>query len=366
MTSSNIHYRKDIIREVAVVQQNIKYFVTGHTKDGFVNFLSSNLVEINHIYVLEHPSNIVKTKLLQKLIALYHENQQPIEMIRSSESEHYLEGIIIRSMSVAYVSDQIVDMSLSNVTKVPLRKYIKSSQQEKLKSDNEQEIKRLKAESYNLFKESYDIHEKLEDVFINEMDFQKADKIADKTIEMLFQNVKSLEREAHVYKRLFATNTPDGFLNYLEPLIESMEKRIFIKGRAGTGKSFFMNQILNECTTRGLDVELYHCSFDPKSIDMLIIRQLNVCLFDSTPPHELFPNRSTDEVIDFYEKTVTPGTDEKYAEQIYDLTKNYKAKMKAGLEKLREVKPLEDEREQVWKGVYEEEINTVAKKIIKK
>lgn len=48
------------------------------------------------------------------------------------------------------------------------------------------------------------------------------------------------------------------------------------------------------------------------SLDMVLLRELDIVIFDSTAPHEYFPDRDNDEVVDMYEITVTPGTDEKY------------------------------------------------------
>src|SRR5699024_5926954 len=128
-------------------------------------------------------------------------------------------------------------------------------------------------------------------------------------------------------------------------LTEQVGKRYFIKGRAGTGKSHLMKQVLEECEAYGLDVEIYHCSFDPDSIDMLIIRELDCCLFDSTDPHALDPNRVDDEVIDMYEKTVKHGTDEKYETEIARITKQYKGEMKKGLHIISEIKSIDKQKE---------------------
>src|SRR5699024_10295736 len=137
----------------------------------------------------------------------------------------------------------------------------------------------------------------------------------------------------------------------VEKLIMPIKKRVYIKGRAGTGKSVFMKKVLEKSKQYGLDIELYRCSFDPKSIDMLIIRELNFCIFDSTAPHELFPNREEDVVLDLYEQTVKQGTDEKYAQKITRLTNDYKQEMQKGLQKLEATKKLELLRESEWTDV---------------
>lgn len=81
---------------------------------------------------------------------------------------------------------------------------------------------------------------------------------------------------------------------------------------------------------------------------MVIIRELGVAIFDSTDPHEYFPDREGDEIVDLYLATVTPGTDEKYAIEIKDVHKRYKDKMKEGTAYLAQAKALHDELEKYY------------------
>src|SRR5699024_11054765 len=80
--------------------------------------------------------------------------------------------------------------------------------------------------------------------------------------------------------------------------------------------------------------------FDPDSIDMVMVRELDFCMFDSTDPHEFFPNRGTDQIIDLYEEALNPGTDERYKEEKQQLSISYKRKMKLVINKLKEIKKI--------------------------
>lgn len=50
----------------------------------------------------------------------------------------------------------------------------------------------------------------------------------------------------------------------------------------------YSKKIAAAAESRGFDVEMYHCGFDPESIDMVLVRELKFCVFDSTNPHEYF------------------------------------------------------------------------------
>lgn len=339
-----------------------KYYVSGHTAEGYVNFLSTNLTGIKRIVVLQHPSNKLKTKIIEKLTAPFEEMEQ-IEKIESTQSGEYIEGIIMRESSVAVLAEQVVQDEIEGAEYINLEDYLPRKKDKKVMRKFESKINDLYQAAYAHFKKGLSIHDELEKIYIDEMDFAKADQVAEEFILALFKDVEKKEKKAMIYERLFGTNTSDGVVNVVEHLIEPLQNRVFIKGRAGTGKSVFMRKVLDACKQKGLDVELYRCSFDPNSIDMLIIRDLDYCLFDSTDPHEFFPSRKEDKIIDLYEETVTPGTDEKYAIEIKRLTNLYKEEMRAGVKKLKETKTIDLERETNFGKPKDEEIENILQKI---
>lgn len=337
----------------------IKYYVNGHTANGFVDFLSSNLVDIKKVIVLQHPSNRIKTSIL-KAIAHQHRGSNNIELIASPQSNNYLDGVIVRNLSLAILNEK----ELKRGKKIDLQKFFSV----KVKENNEEyltEINKLLEEAYQYFKEALTIHDELEKIYINQMNFLKADEVAENLMINIFSNIDKKQCNSTVYERLFGTNTPDGIINHVEQLISPIQNRIFIKGRAGTGKSVLMKKILAESIAYGIDVELYRCSFDPTSIDMLIIRDLDFCIFDSTSPHEFFPTRKNDIILDLYTKTVNQGTDEIYANEITSLTTRYKDKMKKGIQKLQATKKFEQLIESYWLQIENKQLEEIFNEVMK-
>lgn len=305
----------------------IEYYVHGHTGKGFVNYLSANLQNIKKIILLKNENMIVISQLLNILIKNYKEHE--VEIIKSTKSIHVIDGIIIRELSVAILNEQIYQhkrTNNNNIIAINIPNISIGSNDFQI--DNEKDIY---AEAYNYFKDGLSIHEELEKLYISEMDFSKADKIIDKLLLSLFTNVKEQKEKTITYERLFGTNTPDGIVNTIPSLLDGITRKIFILGRAGTGKSYVMNQVLNKCIDLCIDVEIYRCSLDPESIDMLIIRDLNVCLLDNTPPHQVNISDNNIEIIDMYKETVNPEIEVKYVEKINKLKKQYKQNMQQGL-----------------------------------
>ncbi len=109
-----------------------------------------------------------------------------------------------------------------------------------------------------------------------------------------------------------------------------------------------LKKLVTAAKERGFDVEVYHCGFDPNSLDMVLLPEQSIAIFDSTAPHEYFPSRDTDEVVDMYTRTITPGTDEKYATEIKDIVQRYSSKMKEATSYLAEAKLLHDKLENLY------------------
>lgn len=309
------------------------YYVTGNTAEGFVNFLPANVEGFNQIIILKHPSHTLKTAILKNIIRKYEDTYQ-LEVLLSSTSDQFLEGVIIRDKSKAVIIDHIATPDIGAVVELDLSLFLDKSN---TIAGDDSEAGELFNEAYQSFSTGLLVHDKLEAIYIKEMNFDRADYLAQQLIDKLLQNQPKQQRSAHVYHRLFGTNTIDGVVNIIPHIIENIPKVVHVKGRAGTGKSTFMKKVLTACIDYGYDIELFHCSFDPHSIDMVLVHGLDFCIFDSTDPHEFFPSREGETIIDLYEETVTPGTDEKYREEIEAVHRDYKGYMKKGIQQMKKV-----------------------------
>ncbi|WP_042142609.1 hypothetical protein [Paucisalibacillus sp. EB02] len=312
----------------------IGYYVSGNTAEGFVNFLSTNTPNFHHHIILKHPSNKIKTTIINEIIKKY-ESDHDIEVLYSSIGKEYLEGVIIRDKKVAIIDEKIATADLSGSFEIDLSLFFAQDITNIDLSTDINKITQLTQNAYDNFRTGLKVHDDLEEVYIKEMNFDAANKLADEFIDTLLKYVPKQNKEATVVHRLFGTNTRDGVVNVVPEILSQLSKKYFIKGRAGTGKSTLMKKITAAAQEHGFDVELYHCSFDPNSADMVLIRDLEFCIFDSTDPHEFFPNGPGEEEIDMYEKTVTPCTDEKYEKEITEINSRYKSYMKKGVVELK-------------------------------
>ena len=155
------------------------------------------------------------------------------------------------------------------------------------------ELKRAQAH----FQDALSVHDEWEKYYIDNFDFELINDECIRICNEIFGDKKG-KGDGKIYDRFLGAATAFGAIDYVENLTENIKTRYFIKGRPGTGKSTFLKKIVNDARERGFCVERYHCAFDPNSLDMVIIRELDVALFDSTAPHEHFPSRDGDIILE--------------------------------------------------------------------
>lgn len=91
-------------------------------------------------------------------------------------------------------------------------------------------------------------------------------------------------------KYFAAANTVSGFVSYYDEIFGKCSRVYIIKGGSGTGKSYFMRQCAEHVKKQRdfKDIEYFHCSFDPSSLDGIIING-DLAIIDGTAPHVYEP-----------------------------------------------------------------------------
>jgi Cdc6-like AAA superfamily ATPase len=338
-----------------VVGKIKNYFAGGNTARGFHSLYDSNLQGLDRLFILKGGPGTGKSSLMKKIGHEWMEKGYDIEFLHCSSDNNSIDGLIIPALKVG-----IVDGTAPHVIepKAPgaVEEYINLGEAwdaNKL-AVHKIKIQRLTKQisvafqtAYATFKEALEIHDDWEKIYINSMDFKKADQLTNKLIETFFGKMK-LNKKSDIRHRFLGAATPTGAVDFVPNLTEEIPKRYFIKGRPGSGKSTLLKKLGTAAEARGVDVEVYHCGFDPNSLDMVIFRELGVAIFDSTAPHEYFPSRDGDEIIDMYEILIAPGTDDIFAEIISKIAAQYKAKMTEATSYLARAKEWHDELEEIY------------------
>ena len=114
------------------------------------------------------------------------------------------------------------------------------------------------------------------------IDFEKLNGLTNKLIEGFYRDIV-LNKKADVRHRFLGAATPKGAVDFIPNITEGIQKRYFLKGRPGSGKSTMLKKIAKAAEQRGFDVEVYHCGFDPHSLDMVIVREVGLPSLTAPP-----------------------------------------------------------------------------------
>lgn len=331
------------------------YYAGGNTARGFFSLYDECLKGLDKIFILKGGPGTGKSTLMKDIGARWVEKDYDIEFLHCSSDNNSIDGVIIPSLKVGVVdgtAPHIIEPQVPGA----IEEYVNLGEawdSSKLASQKDRiiELNGQISESFNTayskFGEALKIHDDWEKIYIESMDFEKANQLTEKLLHSFFGSM-TLNKPANVKHRFLGAATPKGAVDFVPNLTEDVRKRYFIKGRPGSGKSTMLKKLASEGEARGLDVEIYHCGFDPHSLDMVIFRELGIAIFDSTAPHEYFPSREGDEIIDMYGTIIEAGTDEIFADKIELFSNQYKEKMKEAISYLAQSKSLRDELEKIY------------------
>jgi len=333
----------------------INYFVCANSALGFVSLFEDNIKGLDRLYILKGGPGTGKSTLMKNIGSEWYNRGFDVEYIHCASDNNSIDGVIIPTLGIGVV-DGTAPHIIEPRAPGAIEDYVNLgvAWDSKKLAVHKDEILDIKNEisscylnAYEQFKEGLKIHDEWEKVYLDNIDFNKLNEITAATINIFFGN-KSIDKRSIVKNRFFGGSTPIGSVDFVLDLTKDVGKRYFIKGRPGSGKSTMLKKIASAAEERGFDVEIYHCGFDPNSLDMVIIRELDLAIFDSTAPHEYFPTRESDEIIDVYYLAIKPGTDEEYRTQLASIVTRYKSAVGNGINYLACAKLLHDELENFY------------------
>ncbi|WP_317967456.1 PRK06851 family protein [Paenibacillus sp. CCS19] len=332
------------------MEKSSHYFVRGNTAHG-AHFLHKSAFDgLNKIFVLSGPQGTGKSTVIRNLADSQLDKGRHVQCFHSPLRPDELDGIILTESKIGIIDGRVCDgISENEADEIEYIHFGKALNYSLIVPEHAKTIEDLKGKLVSAYSQAYEtfltalrIHDEWEKYYIESMDFAKADQIKQDLIQQLFDGHGSDAPTAgrHLF---FGAATPKGAFDFIQSLTARLNRRIFIKGRPGSGKSTMLKKLAAAAEQKGIEVEVFHCGFDPNSLDMLIFPALGTAIFDSTAPHEYFPDRDGDEILDMYSLTIAPGTDETYATPIAEIKERYSAKMKAATSLLAEAEAIDSQ-----------------------
>ncbi|USB33612.1 hypothetical protein [Paenibacillus sp. YPG26] len=329
------------------------YFARGNTAAGLYTLFDSVLTGLDTVFVLGGRAGAANARVLQELAAAWSSRGWSVHYIHQPLDSRLLEGVILEDARIGVVdgnawgADPVLEgteIRYVDLERILDKEILEASADELEELD--QQISSTYNEAYATFHKTLRIHDDWEKFYIDNLDRTAANHIAEQLIEeYLIPSAAPAgegNQQGKVVHRFLGAATWQGAIDYVPNLTEDMNTRIFVKGRPGSGKSTLFKKLAAEAQSCGIRTEIYHCGFDPNSLDMLIFPELSLAIFDSTAPHEHFPARKGDSVLDVYKLAIAAGTDEKYASEIAGVKSRYTSSMKEAIALLEGVKDARD------------------------
>lgn len=317
------------------MEHSSHYFARGNTARGAHFLHKSAFGGLNKIFVLAGPQGTGKSTVLRQLADRLSGDGRHVQYFHSPLRPEELDGLILSELKVGIIDGRVYGgLSEREAGEIEVIDLGEAFDSRLLPPDHADRIADLAGEQDRAFAKAYEtfaaalrIHDEWEKYYIESMDFAKANQIVEDLIQDLYAGHEGETPTAgrHLF---FGAATPKGAFDFIQSLTAHLERRIFIKGRPGSGKSTMLKKLAAAAEQKGIEVQIFHCGLDPNSLDMLIFPQLGTAIFDSTAPHEYFPDRDGDEILDMYALTMAPGTDEAFADEVAAIKARYSAKMK--------------------------------------
>ncbi|MFY3793045.1 nucleotide kinase [Ureibacillus sp. MALMAid1270] len=285
----------------------LHFFGKALTGQGMKNVYKDLMKEAKTVYFLKGANGFKLSELLQSLGKHYHDIGVSIEYFHDPLFENNFEALFVKEPhNILFLQSTSPSFEPTLYgTRDKVISFYDCIDEVKLKQHGERIIQLNKDKEkwhdkcFHALARAIKIHDDWEIETRRHMDWNGLNKQFEQLIQNLFGK-NQLKKRGNETHRLLGTLTPAGARDTLQSITQNVEKRYFIKGYPGTGKSSMMKKLAGEALNRGYDVQKVWCGLDSNSIDMVIIPELNFCIFDSTEPHVYFPDpaRDGDQIFD--------------------------------------------------------------------
>jgi len=279
------------------------YFGQALNGQGMKHLYNEVMSEAKSVYLIKGAHGFKVADYLSKLGVHYGNKGIDIEYFHDPLFKNTIEAVFVRephNILFLEATNLTVDLTRSNIQVISLEDCV---DKEKL-LEKQIDFLNLSTKKDDYYSKCFQalsnalkIHDEWEIETRRHMDWEGLDSKIEALMEKVFGD-KRLNKVAKKTHRLLGTLTPAGARDTVQSITQNLETRLFIKGYPGTGKSSMMKKLFEVALERGFDAQLVWCGLDSNSVDMVMLPELKLCIFDSTEPHKYFPERAGDEIFD--------------------------------------------------------------------
>lgn len=263
-----------------------KMFTGGNTSKGFYS-LHNNIIseDRNKLYILKGMPGGGKSSMMKDLGAKIFEKGYDIEFHHCPSDATSIDALVVEDLGVCILDGtppHSMDPLYPGLTDetVDLARFIDG---DKLKDKREDIIKAKRGnknayrKAFNYFRAAGNIYTEIEEANALLIDTEGVNKAFMGLMEKIFLK-EPIYINSNIFKNrhLFSNaNTPSGFVDYTDTIIEGVEDVYYISGDIGVGVSRLMTAICEKVSIMNYNVEIYHNSMMPDRIESVYIRNID-------------------------------------------------------------------------------------------
>ena len=264
-----------------------RMFPGGNTAEGFYSF-HNNIIGDNRnvLYILKGMPGGGKSSLMKEVGKKALEEGYTIEYHHCPSDPNSIDGIVINELKIAIVdgtAPHIIDPVYPGLKDklIDLGIFIDSDKLEK----NKEKIIEAKlnnkiaySRAYGYFKSAKIIHDIIAENNKRGMNFIKLNEENTRLIDEIFSKYHGEIGMSKIRHMFSSANTPEGYVDFTQTILENVDSIYYIEGEIGTGKSTILKRLMEIGEIEGYDIEVYHNPTIPEKIESIIIKELNICI----------------------------------------------------------------------------------------
>lgn len=258
-------------------------FTSSHTGQGFHTYLPELLQDAEKVFVLKGAPGSGKSTFIRQLGESFSEQGYEVEFWISAIDPVSPEGVLIPQLKAAVVNGSLpypIDPRYPGVTGELIylgdyldKEVIQTRSQVIIELCDGQENHQQQAAK--ILRNAREIKDGIKKQTANYLDLGKLHQLVEQLAVEILENGPG---EKHYFASAI---TAEGMINYMDEISSSCQKRYVFRGPGGSGKSTVLSELAARARAKGFSLEYYHCGLEPESIQMIIIRNLQIALVDA-------------------------------------------------------------------------------------
>lgn len=268
-----------------MIGKSKKLFPGANTANGSYNYFSHIIPKnVNRIFCLKGGPGVGKSSLMKKIAKEFIEKGYDLELHYCPSDPSSLDAVVINKLGVVLLdatAPHIVDPKDPGVIDeiINLGEYwnvegLEGSRKEIVECGKD--ISNSFKRAYKFLKAAEPIYYDMEEKYNDCMDFGQVNLLTEHFIYELFKDASSTglyQKERHLFGTAI---TPIGHIDYADSILNDVNKIYYLKGNIGTGKTTFLQRVVDKAVQKGMQVEVYHYPLIKEKIETIIIKDLDV------------------------------------------------------------------------------------------